>query len=221
MLLSRLKALCFLGHFCSLTMMLLTDEKMPVSLPQALEVSTLQSLTGYPWKMDGVLNYPCRSLMLPHECSFFCSLPATQCVPSPEISVCRSECFKLDAIAYICNQSPQHDETRGFGSLRPAWAVQLLSPLCALLSMVANIATSCRLLLPGVISGSWNASFWHFSDIYFSEEKGWHTFLFLCPTIVPRRRLMVPFSHAIIFIIFFSKKISNFFMFVFSVHLKN
>lgn len=133
-----------------------------------------------------------------------------KCVPSPEICICRSECFKLDAIAYICNQSPQHDETRGFWSLRPAWAVQLLSPLCALLSMVANIATFCRLLLPGVISGSWNASFWHFSDIYFSEEKGWHTFLFLCPTIVPRRRLMVPFSHAVIFIIFSQKKLAIF-----------
>lgn len=82
------------------------------------------------------------------------------------------------------------------------------SPLCFILSMVANMATSCRLLLPGVISGSGNASFSHFSDIDFSEEKGWWTFLFLCVTIVPRRRLMALFPHAIIFITF-SQKISK------------
>lgn len=102
---------------------------------------------------------------------------------------------------------------------RPS-SVDVLSPLCAL-SMVANTATCCRLLLPGVISGSGNASTSHFSDIDFSEEKSWCTFLFLCATIVPSRRPIALFPMPSFSLLCLKKKIANLSMFVCSVILKN
>lgn len=69
------------------------------------------------------------------------------------------------------------------------------------------MATSCRLLLPGVISRSGNASFSHFSDIDFSEEKRLMHFSFsVLHNCAQKADGSV--SYAIIFISF-SQKISK------------